>query len=89
MQNLLEPQSEHFHTSFYIFLPVIFGSGSTIRIWNLITKTSISTLSGHLGDVLSLKVLNSDGSLLASGSADKNVFIWNLISYTKIRQLTG
>lgn len=60
-----------------------------IQVWNISTQSVVSTLSGHTDNVLSLKVLTADGKLLASGSKDQRIIIWDLTSYVKLRTLTG
>merc|ERR1711957_669362 len=49
----------------------------TIRLWNLKTATTRTTLIGHEKDVLSV-AFSPDNRQIASGSMDKNVKIWNL-----------
>lgn len=60
-----------------------------IQVWNISTQHVVSTLSGHTDNVLSLKVLTADGKLLASGSKDQNIIIWDLTSFVKLRTLKG
>jgi len=60
-----------------------------IQICNITTGMATTTLTGHTSSVLSLKVLNSNGTLLASGSLDTNIFIWNLTTKQNINQLIG
>jgi WD40 repeat protein len=71
---------------------VISGSippDSEIRLWNLTSGTEIlPTLRGHSFDVSSL-ALSPDGSLLASGSWDSTIKIWNITSGQLLRTLTG
>jgi len=49
---------------------------STIKIWDVISRTCIMTLVGHTSWVKSLYVLSSGE--LASASADKTVRVWDL-----------
>lgn len=49
----------------------------------------LGTLSGHTDNVLALKMLTSDGTLLASASKDLTIIIWNLTSFTKITSMAG
>jgi len=49
----------------------------TIRLWNLKTGTTRTTLIGHEKDVLSV-AFSPDNRQIASGSMDKNVKIWNI-----------
>lgn len=53
------------------------------------TQSVIGTLSGHTDNVLALKILTSDGKLLASGARDMSIIIWNLSSFSKITTFTG
>ena len=46
-------------------------------LWHAATGKEIRRLSGHTGDVTAL-AFSSDGKLLASGSADTTVLIWNV-----------
>ena len=49
----------------------------TIKLWNIETKKEISTLKGHVGSVNSIS-FNNNGKILASGSDDKKIILWNL-----------
>ncbi len=54
------------------------NTDGTISIWNIASKTLITTLrGGHTQAIRSLSI-NADGSLLASGGTDNNVVIWDL-----------
>ena len=53
----------------------ILASGSddtTIKLWNVETKTEIATLKGHSYYVNSV-AFNTNGTILASGSNDKQL----------------
>ncbi len=54
------------------------GSGYNINIWSPLTKVDgpIRTLTGHSSTVSSL-ALSPDNSILASGSYDGQVMLWN------------
>jgi WD40 repeat protein len=53
------------------------GSEGTIKIFDVPGGSEILRLKGHTGIVLSIAV-SPDGSLLASGSKDKTVRLWNV-----------
>ena len=61
----------------------------TIKIWNTTIQNLGRTLTGHTQTVTSLKILTSDGSILASGSEDKSIIIWNLKTYTIIKKISS
>ena len=53
-------------------------------MWNLKLKLL------HLGDILvMLTKLHSTGTILASGSRDRTIKLWNVESQTEIAILTG
>ena len=51
-------------------------AGSAVVIWNIDTSIALGTVSGHIGSVNDLKLLN-DGSLV-SASADMTIKIWDI-----------
>ena len=51
-------------------------------------QTDIATLTGHSGIDNSV-AFNKTGTILASGSKDKTVKLWNVESETDIATLTG
>lgn len=48
-----------------------------IELWDPVTREKRLTLRGHIGNVRSLS-FNADGTLLASGGADKTFKLWDL-----------
>ena len=53
------------------------GAGKEIKLWNVKSLKEIATLKGHLDEVISV-AFNYDGSLLASGSGDGTVLLWDM-----------
>ena len=47
------------------------------------SQTEIATLTGKYGNVTSV-AFNSTGTILASGSEDRTIKLWNMESQTKI-----
>jgi WD40 repeat protein len=58
-----------------------------IRIWFIQNNTQLGTLSGHSGSVNTLELVNSE--VLASGSMDNSVILWNLTNGQILKKLTG
>jgi len=59
---------------------------SDVRIWDLETKKLIHGLSGHGATVYALALAPS-GRVLASGSIDGTVILWDTITWQKIKEL--
>jgi WD40 repeat protein len=59
----------------------------TVRIWNLTTNTCKFILTGHTNRVFSLKQITPN--ILASGSDDYKIKLWDIASGILIRSLTG
>jgi len=59
------------------------GASSQIIIWDMQENTPLYTLQGHDGVVLSLVFEDSD-RFLVSGSGDRTVRLWNMLSGTPI-----
>jgi WD40 repeat protein len=59
----------------------------SIRIWFIQNNTQLSALIGHTGSVNALELVNSE--MLASGSMDNSVRLWNLTNGQILEILTG
>ena len=53
---------------------------TSVRLWDIATGENIHTFWGHPTDVLSLD-FSPDSTLLASGSYDGTILIWDLTPY--------
>lgn len=64
------------------------GRDHVINLWHITTSSAafVSSLEGHLGDVLSLTV-SQDGNILFSGAADNRVKLWDLQNHHYIRDI--
>jgi WD40 repeat protein/uncharacterized caspase-like protein len=60
------------------------SAGDTIKLWDLSTEQAVKTLHGHTKGV-NCVAFSPDGTLLASGAADKKVKLWNVITGKEIR----
>ena len=49
----------------------------SVRIWDVATGENIHTFKGHNTDIQSL-AFSPDGTLLASGSYDGTILLWDL-----------
>ena len=56
----------------------------SIKLWNVLTKELEREFKGHLSEVQSLSVTNSE-ELLMSGDLDGHVIIWSLQKGTRLR----
>ena len=64
-----------------------YADGS-IRIWDSEKGTCETTLNGHKGAVTVLRY-NKPGALLASGSKDNDVILWDVVGETGLFRLRG
>jgi len=67
-------------------LQTIFAGCAEVNGIDVESNTRICTLQGHTASVYSLCVID-DSNILVSGSADKSVKIWDLLSHKCIRTL--
>ncbi|MUG92529.1 protein kinase [Scytonema sp. UIC 10036] len=70
---------------------VILASSSfdtTVKLWNLVTKTEIATLESYAGSVHSVAI-SPDGQIVASGNGDNTIKLWNPFTKKEIRTLYG
>lgn len=49
----------------------------TIKIWDAATGSLLHTLEGHLGGISTI-TWNPDSTVLASGSDDKSIRLWDI-----------
>ncbi len=59
-----------------------------MRIWNVQTGVIFATVAGHFDGVRTVAIL-PDSELLASGSWDKNVRLWNVTTAASCETLAG
>lgn len=60
----------------------------TVRIWDIEKGSCETTLNGHRGSVTVLRY-NKLGSLLASGSKDCDIILWDVIGEAGLFRLRG
>jgi WD40 repeat protein len=63
-------------------------SDSTVKIWDLTNQRLVHTLRGHVWAVHSV-AFSPDGQIVASGSFDGNIKLWNVSSGREIGNFTG
>ena len=59
-----------------------------VKLWDIETRKTILTLTGHAKSILSLSI-SRDGERLASGSTDGTVKLWTVATGTLVTNLTG
>lgn len=59
-----------------------------MRLWNLADGTCDTTLSGHKSAITALR-FNAAGALLASGSQDTDIIIWDAAAEAGLFRLRG
>ena len=57
------------------------GSFGTVTLWDVNTRETLQTLTGHTDDVKSIS-FSPDGSTLATGSRDGAVLLWELTPFS-------
>lgn len=60
----------------------------TIRLWNLDSHECIMRLNGHKSAITTLR-FNQEGTLLASGSKDTDIILWDVIAETGLHKFKG
>ena len=53
---------------------------NTVQIWNIVTAQLVAKFHDHVDDVDCL-AFSHDGKLLATGSADKTIKLWDMVRY--------
>lgn len=64
------------------------GSNKKLKLWNPFKKVTLKIYSGHANDVLDVSS-SCDQSKLASGSVDKTVILWDVMTGSAERRLRG
>jgi WD40 repeat protein len=64
------------------------GSGTKVKIWDVSTRRTLRTFSGHSAQLRTV-AFSPDGKSLVSGGLDHAVFIWDLASDAPGRRLDG
>ena len=63
-------------------------STGAVRLWDVLKGTSNVTLSGHRGAVTAMRY-NANGGLLATGSKDTNIVVWDVVEEAGLYRLNG
>ena len=64
------------------------GKGGEVRVWNVADGSLIHTFEGHSDAIYSLAI-SPDGTILATGSYDQKIILWDLPGKKKLRDLVG
>ncbi|MDX1994201.1 MAG: WD40 repeat domain-containing protein, partial [bacterium] len=67
---------------------VLSTSGSTLTVWDLVTRQPVMELNGHNGNILTA-AFSPDGTRIASGGTDNTLIIWDAASGLPIHTLSG
>ena len=67
---------------------MVSGYDKLIHLWDLETKSIITTLEGHTSTVTAI-AFNLSGELMASSSSDKTIRLWNFIKLAPIYMFQG
>lgn len=65
-----------------------FEGAHDIRIWDFTSKRVLHQLKGHAGYILDIAI-SPDGRLLASGSLDRTIKLWDLVSGSLLETIGG
>lgn len=60
----------------------------TIRVWDIVKGTCETVLTGHKGAITALSY-NKGGALLASGSTDTDIIVWDAVAEAGLFRLKG
>ena len=60
----------------------------TIRVWDIVKGTCETVLTGHKGAITAL-AYNKGGALLASGSTDTDIIVWDAVAEAGLFRLKG
>jgi U3 small nucleolar RNA-associated protein 12 len=60
----------------------------TIRVWDIVKGTCDTVLTGHKGAITAL-AYNKGGALLASGSTDTDIIVWDAVAEAGLFRLKG
>lgn len=83
------PKQDFIYLFIFIFLQIASGyADGSIRIWECEKGTCETILDGHKGAVTILRY-NKLGSLLASGSKDSDIILWDVVGETGLFCLRG
>jgi eukaryotic-like serine/threonine-protein kinase len=56
------------------------GEDGSVRFWDAVTCAPVAVLRGHTGSVVRV-AFSADGKLLASGSGDKTIRLWDVSTH--------